>query len=206
MEPAYTDLLICVHFRNSDHRGRQYPAARSIGFYWEGQMVCVLVLFRTGRTGSEQCCIPSQSSHYHFISVSQEERSVVGSVDMSRSLVFSASHRPLVGCPIPLAPIYPNLMRWSPLTKRSRDAWKEAEGTSKEAAQKAYVEKLLEVRFISNVCYPITGSSRPCVSQHNFCSRAPYIRESRAGLFGGVFVEWTQVEERGHYTEPFHRF
>lgn len=111
VEPAYTDLLICVHFRNSDHRGRQYPAARSIGFYWEGQMVCVLVLFRTGHTGSEQCCIPSQSSHQHFISVSQEERSVVGSVDMSRSLVFSASHRPLVGCPIPLAPIYPNLVR-----------------------------------------------------------------------------------------------
>jgi len=38
VEPACANLLICVHLRNSDGRGRQHPAARSIGLYWEGQM------------------------------------------------------------------------------------------------------------------------------------------------------------------------
>lgn len=40
VESAYADLLICVNLRNSYRRGRQYPAARSIGLHWEGEMVC----------------------------------------------------------------------------------------------------------------------------------------------------------------------
>lgn len=35
-----------------------------------------------------------------------------------------------------------------------RDAWESVKGTSKEDAQKAYVAKLLEVRFLLNI---ITG-------------------------------------------------
>ena len=39
VEPAYADLLICVHFRNSYHRRRQCSAPRSIGLRREGEMV-----------------------------------------------------------------------------------------------------------------------------------------------------------------------
>jgi len=56
----------------------------------------------------------------------------------------------------------------------SRDAWKDAEGISKEAAQKAYVDKLLEVRFVLNACCPITGSRRACVSQHILFPPTPF--------------------------------
>ena len=41
VESVCADLLICVNLRNSDRRRRQYPAARSIGLYWESEMVSV---------------------------------------------------------------------------------------------------------------------------------------------------------------------
>ena len=75
-----------------------------------------------------------------------------------------------------------------------RDAWESVKGTSKEAAQKAYVDKFLEVRFISNILLSHHGmipSLRitthfvfvlpPC-----FDVQALYVRETRTGLFGDV--------------------
>jgi len=38
-----------------------------------------------------------------------------------------------------------------------RTAWEEVKGTSKEDAQKKYVVKLLEVRFLLNAYRPIKG-------------------------------------------------
>ena len=154
-------------------------------------------------------------SAFHLRIAGREE---CRSVDMSRSLAFS---------PHPLALIYPNLMRRRPLTKLCfrpfvvgmvfRDAWASVKNVSKEDAQKAYVDELLKVRFISNACCPITGSSRPCVSQHILCSLwppAPMSRhlisakrgQGRPVMFPGVDPGRHQVEERGHHTEPFRRF
>jgi hypothetical protein len=86
VEAIYADLLICVCLRNSYRRRRQYPATRSIGLYWEGQVVRVLVLSGTGSTGSEQSVVPLRSCHERFMSVSQEEW------DMVQFICFSARH------------------------------------------------------------------------------------------------------------------
>jgi hypothetical protein len=63
-----------------------------------------------------------------------------------------------------------------------RDAWSEAKGTSTEDAQKAYVAKLLEVRFVLNI---VTGSFRGCASTPSCYSRpnsrASCTHDTRAG-------------------------